>query len=592
MSSLRRALGLLGPYWPQATGALLSLFAVSAASLVSPRLLEWTIDDGIQAGDLQVIELAAAGIVLVALVRGVARFLQGYLSEAASQGVAYDMRNEIYAKLQHLSFSYHDTAQTGQLLTRVTSDVEMVRQFVGMGFLQFLSALVLLIGSGALLLHMNWRLALAALTVTPFVFGAMGVFMSLVHPRFTLIQERLGALNTILQENIAGARVVRAFAAEGHEAQRYSKANNDLLTVWLGVIKLFASSFPLVFFLANVGTLIVFWIGGHMVIDGSLTVGQLVAFNAYLAMLLMPLFLLGGISAMVSRAGASAERVFEVIDAEVEVQDRPGAHKLGSIQGYVEFEDVHFRYVGSEREVLKGVSFAAEPGQKVAILGRTGSGKSTIINLIPRFYDVTSGRVTIDGHDVRDVTLESLRKRIGMVLQDPVLFSGSVRDNIAYGRPEASDAEVERAARAAQAEEFLKELPDGLDTNIGERGVRLSGGQKQRVAIARAVLVDPRILVFDDSTSAVDTETEQRIHEALEGLRAGRTSFVIAQRISTVLTADLILVLEEGRIVASGTHDTLLATSPLYAEIVASQLVEDAAAVSLTLGQLADGGRG
>ncbi len=576
MRPLSRSLAYLTRYWRTASGAFVALVMASATGLLMPRVLQAAIDAGVEARDLGAAGQAAAALLTVAAVRGLFAFLQGYWSEAASQHVAFDLRNGIYEKLQRLSFSYHDRAQTGQLMTRVTSDVEIVRQFVGLGFLQLVSALVLLVGSVAILLAMNWRLALAGLSAVLGILVSLSIFVRVIQPMFRQAQAKLGALNTVLEENIAGARLVRAFAAEGSQRQRFARANDELLAIWLRLVRAFAASFPLVFLFANLGTLIVFWLGGNAVIGGTMTVGQLVAFNAYLAMLLVPLFILGGVAGGISRASASAARIFEVIDSPIEVTDRPGAIRLPPIRGEVRFENVRFRYVGSQTEVLKGVSFHVSPGQMVAILGRTGSGKSTIVNLIPRFYDVTGGRITVDGVDVRDVTLESLRCQIGVVLQEPILFSGTIRENIAYGRPEATMAEIEAASRAGQAHEFIVALPEGYDSPVGERGVRLSGGQKQRIAIARALLVNPRILILDDSTSAVDATTEMRLQEALLALLEGRTAFVIAQRISTVLRADKILLLDDGRIAGEGTHSELLASSPLYAEIVCSQLVGDA----------------
>jgi ATP-binding cassette, subfamily B, multidrug efflux pump len=574
-AALRRALGYLRPYSGISIGAFISLIVVSLTNLATPWLLARAIDHGIKPGDLRVVWMSAVGLVVLAAIRGAFNFFQGYWSEAASQGVAYDLRAGLYSKLQRLSFSYHDQAQTGQLMTRVTSDVETVRQFVGVGALQFLSAMVMLLGSAVVLLWVNWQLALAALAVLPFIFLVLASFIRQIFPRFGLAQQKLGALNTVLQEDLAGVRVVKAFAAEPQEKARYERANTELLDVSLGLMRVFAANFPLVFFFANLGTLIVYWFGGREVIAGTMSVGTLVAFNTYLSLLLMPIFILGGLAATLSRASASAERVFEVLDAPVDVADSPGAVELPRIAGRVVFQDVTFRYPGASEAMLKGVSFTAEPGQSVAILGRTGSGKSTLVNLIPRFYDATSGRVLVDGQDVRDVTQDSLRRQIGSVRQDAALSSGTIRANIAYGRPDAAPAEIEAAARAAQAHDFVTELPDGYDTVIGERGMGLSGGQKQRLAIARALLVDPRILLFDDATSSVDAETEAQIQAALTGLRAHRTSFVIAQRVSTVRSADLILLLEAGRVVAQGTHEELLAESELYYEILASQLVDD-----------------
>ncbi|NJK43301.1 MAG: ABC transporter ATP-binding protein, partial [Pleurocapsa sp. SU_196_0] len=380
------------------------------------------------------------------------------------------------------------------------------------------------------------------------------------------------------QEDLRGLRVVRAFAREPFEMTRYRAANDELRELNVDTIRIISTNFPLILLLANLGTLAVIWFGGLEVLGQRLTVGELIAFNSYLGFLLQPILTLGFLAAGLSRAGASAVRVFEVLDAALEVQNKPDAKTLPPIQGRVEFNDVRFRYVGAEREVLRGVNFTAEAGQVVAILGTTGSGKTSLTNLIPRFYDPTAGSVKIDGFDVRDVTLESLRSQIGIVLQEALLFSGSVRDNIAYGKPDAAQSEIENASRAAQAHEFIVGLPDGYDTVVGERGVGLSGGQRQRIAIARALLVNPRLLILDDSTSAVDAQTEALIQDALDALMrtANRTTFVIAQRISTVRDADLILVLDEGGIKASGSHEHLLETSELYNEILGSQLKPEA----------------
>jgi ATP-binding cassette subfamily B protein len=571
MKYLARALVYLFNYWPTALGGGLALLAVNAANLVAPQVLRILIDRGIGALDMRQVAWSALALVGVAVGRGVGNFLQGYWSEVASQGVAYDLRNAIFEKLQKLSFSYHDRSQTGQLMTHITSDVELVRTFVGNGLLQLISALILLLGTIIILFSMNWRLALIILAIVPLIMATLAMFVRQIMPVSGAVQEKLGALNTILQENIAGMRVVKAFAREDHEQKRFDASSQELLHVNMRLIKLFTSSFPLIFFIANLGVLAVVWVGGNQVIGGELTLGELVAFNGYLGFLLMPMFMMGMLGAMLSRAIASARRIFEVVDAESEVRDRPGAQPLPAVEGRVEFDNVGFRYIGGERQVLSAVSFTAEPGQTIAILGETGSGKSTIINLIPRFYDVTTGKVTIDGRDIREVTLDSLRSQIGIVLQETTLFSGTIRENIAYGRPEASLEDVTQAAVAAQAHEFIVELPDGYDTVVGERGVGLSGGQKQRVAIARALLVDPRILILDDSTSSVDAETEYHIQQALQRLMANRTSFVIAQRISTVRNADLILLLHNGQLIAQGKHEELLETSEFYTEILESQ---------------------
>ncbi len=575
MSDLWRALGYLRTYWTTALGAFLSLLIVTATNLVTPQILRIVIDQGISAKNLAVVIYASLGLLGIAVVRDLASFTQSYWSEKASQGAAYDMRNAIFARLEHLSFSYHDKAQTGQLMTRITSDVENVRNFTGAGILQLLNAIVMLLGSATILLISNWKLASLALLMVPAIFAVFFVFLTRVGPRFRTVQQKLGNLNTILQENLAGVRVVKAFVREPYEHDRYFAANDDLLQENLGIVRSSSLAFPLIFFISNLGTLAVIWFGGSQVISGSLSIGALVAFNSYLSFLLMPVFILGSTITSLTQSSASAKRVFEVVDAPIEIKDAPDAITLPPLQGRVSFENVTFRYAGSETPTLDDISFTGQPGQTVAILGRTGSGKSSIINLIPRFYDVTEGRVLVDDHDVRAVTLASLRSQIGIVLQETNLFSGTIRDNIAYGRPNATQQEVEAAAQAAQAHSFIISFPTGYDTLVGERGVGLSGGQKQRIAIARALLLNPALLILDDSTSAVDAETEFQIQQALSHLMKDRTSFVIAQRISTVRNADLVLLIDGGKLVAQGTHAELERTSGLYCELLESQLVNN-----------------
>lgn len=569
---LTRALGFLRPYAAPFVAALFSLLVVTAATLLAPQFVRLLIDRGITGGRWRWILLSTGGLLAMAIVRGLFTFLHGYLAEKAGQGVAFDLRNAIYEKLQNLSFSYHDRAQTGQLMTRVTSDVDNIRTFTGQGFLVFISSALTLVGTAAVLLWMQWLLALVALATIPAIFVVLGFFVRRVLPLFRGIQVRLSALNTVLQENLAGVAVVKAFAREPYELARYESANQDLLGEGLKVVRALASTLPYVFVIANLGSLGVVWVGGDRVISGHMSLGDLVAFNTYLSFLLVPVFQLAFLSSTLSRAGAGSRRVFEVLDAEVEVRDREGATELTHIEGSVAFEGVGFRYAGQEGSVLQEVSFAVEPGETVAVLGTTGSGKSTIINLIPRFYDPTEGVVRVDGIDIREVTLKSLRAHIGIVLQEAVLFGGTLRENIAFGRPDASMEEIEAAARAAQAHDFIVTLPSGYDSVVGERGVTLSGGQRQRVSIARTLLVDPRILLLDDATSAVDAETEARLQLALRELMKGRTSFVIAQRLSTLRLASRVILIDGGRVVGQGTHDELLRTVPLYGEIVDTEL--------------------
>jgi len=579
LAALWRAIGFLRSYRLETLGALLALLLVSAANLTTPQLIRLAIDVGFGQRRGDVIAQVVGGLVVLALLRGLFTFGQGYLAERASQGIAYDLREALFAQIQRLSFSYYDRVQTGQLLTRVTNDVEQVRTFAGSGIIQMAASAAMLAGSCIVLFSVNWRLALAAIAVILPIFWLLARFVGRVGPLFGQLQQLLGRLNTILQEDLAGVRVIRAFGRGQYEIDRYGAANEALLVRTLITVRALANNFPLVFFFANLGTLVVVGYGGLQAIGGGLSIGELIAFNTYLSFLLQPMLTIGFLAAAMSRAGASSLRIFDVLDAPLEIHDAPDAIELPPITGHVAYQNVFFKYPGTAAEVLCSVSFEAQPGQTVALLGTTGSGKSTLVNLLPRFYDVTGGSVRVDGHDVRSVTLSSLRSQIGIVLQEALLFSGSVRDNIAYGKPNATQAEIEAAARAAQADEFISGLPHGYDTVVGERGVGLSGGQRQRLAIARALLVDPRLLILDDSTSALDADTEFALQTALDRLvRAkNRTAFVIAQRISTVRDADLILVLDDGGIVARGTHDELVRESDLYNEIVGSQLRDDLA---------------
>ncbi len=518
---------------------------------------------------------ALVAIVAFAVVRGIFAFLRGYFAEKLSQYLAYDFRNELYGKIQRLSFSYHDRNQTGQLMIRATDDVERLRLFIGQGLTMLLESVLLLVATLIILLATNWQITLVVLPTLPVALALFLVFGMISQPLFAELQKRLSALNTVLQENLAGLKLVRAFVQEKNEEARFDAAVDSHLQQSLKVARIFSFLFPVVFLVASLGQVAVLYFGGQQIVYGTLTIGEWQKFSLYLMYVFFPLGQPCDIISLMSQASASAQRVFDILDAENEVTDRPGAIEMPPISGRVAFEHVTFRYFRSGEPVLNDVSFTAEPGQTVALLGATGSGKTTIINLIPRFYDVSEGRITIDGLDIRDVTIASLRRQIGIVLQETTLFSGTIRDNIAFGRPNASQAEIEAAARAAAAHDFIMEFPQGYDTPVGERGSTLSGGQKQRIAIARALLMDPRILILDDSTSNVDVATEYHIQQALKGLMQGRTSFVIAQRISTVVNADQILVLDKGRIVAAGKHEELLETSELYAEIYTSQLVED-----------------
>jgi ATP-binding cassette subfamily B multidrug efflux pump len=580
-----RAVRYVGRHRRLAVLAYGSLFVATAAQLVVPQLVRVIIDSVVAGAEVQADRASVAqglvsamlAIVIFSAVRAVFAFGQQYNAERISQNVAFDIRNELFARIQRLSFSYLDRNQTGQLMLRATDDVEKVRLFIGQGLVMALQSFVLLIATLVVLWFSNHLLTLVVLPILPIAFVVFFAFGAIAQPLFMAVQIRMSALNTVLQENVAGLKVVKAFGREPEEEARFARSADAVLEQQLKVGRTFSFLFPVIFLIANLGQAAVLYFGGQQIINGTLTLGEWQKFSLYLAYVFFPLGQLGFIINLMSQASASAQRIFEILDTQSEIQDQPGAIELGQASGRVQFDNVTFRYFKGGDAVLSGVSFEVEPGQTIALLGATGSGKTTIINLLPRFYDVSEGRVLVDGHDVREVTVESLRDQIGIVLQETTLFSGSIRDNIAYGRPDAGLDDIVAVARAAAAHEFIVDFPRGYATPVGERGSTLSGGQKQRIAIARALLMNPRILILDDSTSSVDLATEYQIQQALDLLMRGRTSFVIAQRISTVRNANQILVLDKGTIVASGTHAELLESSEIYADIYSSQLIDDSA---------------
>ncbi len=567
---LRRVYGYLRPYWKPTLGAYLTLLGILILNITVPQFIRWIIDTGIDGRQPNVLLWSVLALLGLTLIKGVLNYYQGLWSETASQNVAYDFRNKIQQKLTLLSFSYHDQSETGELLSRAVQDVERLRFLTGRATLRILEGSLMLIMTSAVLLSMDYRLALLVMITMPIlVFQALR-FGSRYRPLSLQVQQRLAALTTNVEQNLRGSRVVKAFTQEQAEIERFEGENKRWFDLSARAAQMQAVNLPLLFLIANAGMVVILWYGGAQVIRGQLTLGALVAFTTYLGQLVEPVRRLGMIIPAVAIAGAAAERVFEILDEVPDVKDEPDARPLPRLEGHVRFERVSFGY--GKHQVLQEVDFEVQPGQVVALLGPTGSGKSTIISLIPRFYDPTGGRILLDGFDNRRATLRSLRSQIGIVLQETTLFATTVRENIAFGCTGATEEKIIQASQAAQAHEFILKMPRGYDTRVGERGVTLSGGQKQRLAIARALLLDPRLLILDDATASVDTETEHQIQLAFERLMEGRTTFVIAHRLSTVRRADLILVLEGGRIAARGTHESLLQTSRLYAEIYRRQL--------------------
>ena len=589
MKALTRMMRYMRPYrWEIVIGIITVVLPVLMELLI-PRLLQSVIDDGIRAQDMDVISHGALVMIGAALVSAIATLGQGVVRARLSQGMAFDMRNDLFKHIESLPFATLDQLRTGGLMTRISSDVDIIRMFSSNGLALLLRALLMIIGSTALVVIANWELSVIMIVCLIVAGILIWMFTSTASPLFIVVQQKLAALNTLIQENLAGTHLVKAFVRELHEIDRFEVRNVDYMERNIRVGRILALVMPLLTVITNLGLVAVIWFGGVDVVHGQFTIGELVAFNNYLMIGMAPVLLLGNMVTLASRAEASAARVLEVFDTKPQSRGGDNAYRPERMRGQVVFEKVSFHYNspmkendavadnpdaidGDQREdVLDHISFEADPGQQVALLGVTGSGKSTLVSLISRFYDATEGRILVDGVDVRDWNPDALRSQIGVVMQQALLFSGTVRENIAYGKPDATLDEVMAAAQAAQAHDFIMAMPDQYESMIEARGANLSGGQKQRIAIARALLVKPRILILDDSTSAVDLETEIKIQDALDKLMAGATSFIIAQRINTVLNADKIMILDGGRVITSGNHEHLLQTSPIYRDIYRSQ---------------------
>ena len=574
MNHVRKLLPFVKPYWKRSVAALILLTTLVFMDLSIPRLIERIIDEGINQHNQAVVIQTALVMLGISGLSTLIAIGNNNLSVQVGESVARDLRDALFLKIQTFSYGNLDQLKTGQLMVRLTSDASALQRLVQVTLRIGTRAPLLMIGSLILMFNTDGRLALSILPVLLITLAVIVFFVVKMEPLFRSVQQKLDKLNTVLQENIAGARLVKSFVRADYEGQRFEAANTDYTDNSIKMMQFMSSMSPALTVFVNVGMVIVIWAGGTQAIQGGLSVGQIVAFTNYLLTTMTPLIMMTMLSNVWAAGIASARRVDEVLDTVPEVQDTSEAVCLpDQAKGRIVFENVAFHYNGhNDMAVLEGVNLIAEPGETVAILGATGAGKSTLINLVPRFYDVSAGRVLSDGIDVRQLQADSLLAHVGIVPQETILFSGTVRDNIRYGRPEAGDEEVMAAAKAAQAHDFIVQLSQGYDTHVEQRGANFSGGQKQRVAIARALLTRPMILILDDSTSAVDVETETKIQDALEAQMRRHTSLVVAQRISTVLKADKIVVIDRGRIAAQGTHQQLMQSSRIYQEIYESQL--------------------
>jgi ABC-type multidrug transport system fused ATPase/permease subunit len=576
MKHLLRTRIFLKPYFWQILATLLMLLTLTGLNLIVPRIIQTVVDKGLVQGETS--SLIRSALLLLGLGLGSAILSLGnrYGSEWVAARVGYDLRNRMYNHIQHLPFTYHDHVQSGQLISRCIEDVRAIERFAAGSLGDLIRFILLTVGILYIMLSANITLALVALLPMIPLIMMTAIFGTKIGALFFAVDIAVGEVSNRLQENVVGVQVVRAFAREDYEIKRFTDANQVVFKTWVKVIDEWSKIMPTTGWLTSISVILILWFGGQMVMSGVLTIGAVVAFNAYILMLAEPAQQLTGLVNAGGEAAAGAQRVFEVLDTKPAIQSSTEAVKLATLRGEVEFREVGLKYKDEKTASLSGISFRVRPNRIVALIGQTGSGKTSFVNLIPRFYDVTEGSVLVDGVDVREMDLVSLRSQIGIVLQTSLLFSDTIKGNIAYGRPDATMDEVIAAAKAAQAHEFIEGFTHGYDTIVGERGVTLSGGQRQRVAIARALLMDPRILILDDSTSSVDTQTEKLIQAALDALMEGRTTFVIAHRLSTVRRADMILVMDKGQIVERGTHDELLARGGLYKEIHDLQLIDHA----------------
>ena len=566
MTLYLRLLQYIKPYMKRLIVAVVCIILAASANLYVPWILKEIIDQVLANKDMSKLNIIAGGIVVVYFLRGVFFFGQTYLMSYIGQMVVIDIRQAVYRQLQYLSLSYYEKRQTGQLMSYITNDVAAVQGALVDSMIEMVTEGMTLLGSLSIMFYLHWQLTLLTLVTAPLVGQTMSIFGKKLRKSSTVIQERAADITSVLQESISSVRVIKSFAREEYEIERFRKENYNNFRAQMKNSQIMATLTPIIEFVAAIGVTMIIWYGGREVIHDNLTAGSLIAFLLYGVNLSNPIKRLSRVYGNVQKALAAAERVFDVLDTKPEIEDMPGATVLGQIDGHVVFTNINFEYKPGE-PALQQVQLEVKPGQVVAIVGPSGAGKTTIANLLPRFYDPLSGVITIDGVDIKTVTLKSLREQIGIVPQETILFNGSAYSNILYGKLDATRDEVIAAAKAANAHNFIMEMPDGYDTQIGERGSKLSGGQKQRISIARAILKNPRILILDEATSALDAESERLVQEAVDKLMVGRTSFVIAHRLSTIKRADVIIVMQRGRLVEQGTHDQLLALGGLYSSL-------------------------